>query len=225
MIVLSGATLVLPDRMLSPGTLVIDGDRIVDVRAGSAPGASRTPSAPGKSGDPRDSVENIAAPRVFAFDHHFIVPGFIDVHVHGVEGFDTLDVGNVGDGDCDSRDGGPAAAVGVTAFCPTTVACAPDALARTLRDVRQARKAPPPRAARVLPAHLESNFISAEFRGAQPLVCLRSPRAALFEPPAPRADQKDGDAFSAAELLPKSNARAPTSASSRWLPSSRAASI
>ena len=41
MIVLSGATLVLPDRMLSPGTLVIDGDRIVDVRAGSTPGLGR----------------------------------------------------------------------------------------------------------------------------------------------------------------------------------------
>ena len=119
MIVLSGAHLVLPDRMLAPGTLVIDGDRIVDLRAGSAsdgPGESR-------------------------FDHHYIVAGFIDVHVHGVEGFDTLDNGN------------PVAAMaarlpryGVTAFCPTTVACAPDALARTLRDVRQARQTRPPRA-------------------------------------------------------------------------------
>jgi N-acetylglucosamine-6-phosphate deacetylase len=149
-----------------------------------------------------ESAENIAAPRVFAFDHHFIVPGFIDVHVHGVEGFDTLDIGNV-------VDGGTAIAAmaarlpryGVTAFCPTTVACAPDALARTLRDVHQARKAPPARAARVLPAHLESNFISAEFRGAQPLLCLRSPRAALLAPPPPGADQKDGSAFPAAELL------------------------
>jgi N-acetylglucosamine-6-phosphate deacetylase len=35
-----------------------------------------------------------------------------------------------------------------------------------------------PRAARVLPAHLESNFISPEYRGAQPARCLRSPRGA-----------------------------------------------
>ena len=33
-IVLSGADLVLPDRILSPGTLVIDGDRIGDIRPG-----------------------------------------------------------------------------------------------------------------------------------------------------------------------------------------------
>ena len=163
MIVLSGAHLVLPDRMLTPGTLIIDGDRIVDLRSGSAS------SGAGES-------------RVFTFDHHhYIVPGFIDVHVHGVEGFDTLDI---------VEGGNPVAAMaarlpryGVTAFCPTTVACAPDALARTLRDVRQARQTPAPRAARVLPAHLESNFISAGFRGAQPLACLRSPRAALPEAP------------------------------------------
>jgi cytosine/adenosine deaminase-related metal-dependent hydrolase len=41
MIMLSGADLVLPDRLLGPGSVVIDGNRIVDVRAGaiaSSPG-------------------------------------------------------------------------------------------------------------------------------------------------------------------------------------------
>jgi N-acetylglucosamine-6-phosphate deacetylase len=33
----------------------------------------------------------------------------------------------------------------------------------------------------VLPAHLESNFISPEYRGAQPAACLRSPRGAFDE--------------------------------------------
>jgi N-acetylglucosamine-6-phosphate deacetylase len=155
MIVLSGAALVLPDRILSPGTLVIDGDRIVDIR----------PDAP-SSGH---------AHPPFAFHGHYIVPGFIDVHVHGVEGVDTLD----------GAAGGSIAAIaerlpkyGVTAFCPTTVACPPDALRGVLDQVRRAREAAAPRAARVLPAHLESNFINPEYRGAQPSVCLRSPRGA-----------------------------------------------
>src|SRR4029078_8822361 len=120
----------------------------------------------------------------------YIVPGFIDVHVHGVAGFDTLD------------DGNPVAAMAarlprscVTSFCPTTVACAPDALNRMLRDVRLARGALRSGSARVLPAHLESNFINPEFCGAQPMVCLRRPRAALAGPPAP------GAAFSAADVL------------------------
>ena len=53
MIVLSGATLVLPDRMLSPGTLVIDGDRITDVRADAPAGHAAL------------------------FRGHYIVPGFV----------------------------------------------------------------------------------------------------------------------------------------------------
>src|SRR5436309_12125642 len=157
MIVLSGAALVLPDRILSPGTLVIDDGRIAEIRP-DAPSASHPQS-------------------LFAFHGHYIVPGFIDVHVHGVEGIDALDA---------AAAGGSIAAIaerlpryGVTAFCPTTVACGPEALRGVLDQVRRAREAPAARAARVLPAHLESNFINPEYSGAQPSGCLRSPRAAL----------------------------------------------
>jgi len=152
MIVLSGAALVLPDRVLAPGTLVIDEGRIAEIRS--------------------DALSAGHADSPFAFHGHYIVPGFIDVHVHGVEGIDTLD----------TRAGGAVAAIaerlpryGVTGFCPTTVACAPDALRRVLDEVRRARETPLPRAARVLPAHLESNFINPEYSGAQPAACLRSP--------------------------------------------------
>jgi len=171
MIVLSGASLVLPDRILSPGTLLIDEGRIAEIR----------PDAP--SGGHSASH--------FAFHGHYIVPGFIDVHVHGVDGIDSLDT---------RPDGGDAVAAiaerlpryGVTAFCPTTVACAPDALRRVLDQVRRARQTPAARAARVLPAHLESNFINPEYRGAQPSACLRTPRAALGSDGAGRAGRASG---------------------------------
>jgi N-acetylglucosamine-6-phosphate deacetylase len=157
MIVLSGAALVLPDRILSPGTLVIDEGVIVEVRP-DPPAGSHGQSP-------------------FAFHGHYIVPGFIDVHVHGVDGVDTLD----------DRPGCDAIAsiasrlprYGVTAFCPTTVACTPERLRSVLDQVRQAREKASPRAARVLAAHLESNFINPEYKGAQPATCLRSPRTAL----------------------------------------------
>jgi len=157
MIVLSGAALVLADAVLSPGTLVVDGGRIADIRP-DAPSASHADSH-------------------FAFHGHYIVPGFIDVHVHGVDGIDALDV----------RDGAEPVALiadrlpryGVTAFCPTTIACAPGPLRGVLDQVRRARTTPSPRGARVLPAHLESNFINPEYSGAQPSDCLRSPQAAL----------------------------------------------
>ena len=158
MIVLSGAALVLPDRMLTPGTLVVDGSRIADVRPGTVSGP----------------VAGSHAPPPLAFHGHYIVPGFIDVHVHGVDGVDALDAG-----EAIASIAAKLPRYGVTAFCPTTVACAPDALRGVLEQVRRARATPAALAARVLPAHLESNFINPEFHGAQPLRCLRSPRAAL----------------------------------------------
>ena len=150
MIVLSGADVVLPDRILRPGTIVLDGDRIVDVREGSRP-ASGTD-------------------RHLDLGNHVIVPGFIDVHVHGVEGTDTLDsetaVRTIAE---------RLPRFGVTAFCPTSLACSPAVLRRMLVSIREARLHASRGAARVLPAHLESNFISPEYKGAQPLECLRLP--------------------------------------------------
>lgn len=149
MIVLAGGNLVLPDRILAGTALAIDRGRIVAI--GTAPDASRDVATV----DIRDL---------------FVVPGFVDVHVHGVEGHDTLD--------------GPGAIVsiasrlpryGVTAFCPTTMACGPVALREVLEQVGEARVQRPPTSARVLPAHLESNFINPEFAGAQPRDWLCSP--------------------------------------------------
>jgi len=151
MIHLRGASLVLADRMVGPGTLVVDHGDIVDVR----------PDEAGTGPDVRD------------LHGCWIVPGFIDVHVHGVESHDTLDPG------------APIETIarrlpryGVTGFCPTTVACSPSDLDKVCGAIRRLRATPPAGAARVLPAHLESNFISPEFRGAQPLTCLRLPPAA-----------------------------------------------
>ena len=151
MIFLADADVVLPDRILSPGTIVIDEGRIVDVVQGALPSS--------------------AADLRFDLHGHVIVPGFIDVHVHGVEGSDTLD-----GADAIARIAARLPRYGVTAFCPTSVACAPDALRTLLSAVRAARLTPQPASARVLPAHLESNFINPEYRGAQPLDCLRVPR-------------------------------------------------
>ena len=187
MIVLSGADLVLPDRIVSPGTLVIDSGRIVEIRPDAAGG---------RGGDGHVH---------FAFHRHYIVPGFIDVHVHGVEGVDVLD-----DGDAVAGIAGRLPRFGVTAFCPTTMACPPDRLRRVLEQVRDVRKTPPVHAARVLPAHLESNFINAVYRGAQPASCLRAPRDAFGPEAGPHQDGHAGEPiFSAADILAEIDRGAP----------------
>ncbi|MGH9331240.1 MAG: N-acetylglucosamine-6-phosphate deacetylase, partial [Vicinamibacterales bacterium] len=150
MIILSGADLVLPDRIVGGGTLVLDAGRIVEIDDRQRPSDARVPR--------RD------------LHGHLIVPGLIDVHVHGAEGTDTLDAP-----DAIRTLAALLPRHGVTAFCPTSVACDPATLRRMLAAVRDARAAPAPGSARVLPAHLESNFVSPEFAGAQPLECLRRP--------------------------------------------------
>ena len=185
MIVLSGASLILPDRVLSPGTLVIEDGRIAQIRSDAPSGGHAA----------------------FAFHGHYIVPGFIDVHVHGVDGVDTLDPRP--DRDAVATIAARLPRYGVTAFCPTTVACGPEALRGVLDQVRRARETPAARSARVLPAHLESNFINPEYRGAQPSGCLRSPRAALGAGGPARSGGSGGPAFTAADILAEIERAAP----------------
>lgn len=145
--ILTGAGLVLPDRV-EQATLVIRHDRIEEIVTG-----------PRAVGDGELRVD---------MTDRLIVPGFVDVHVHGVDGVDVLD-----------GEGAVAKVVrrlpryGVTAFCPTTVACEPTELDRFLAEVGRLRRKPEP-GARVLGAHLESNFLNPEYAGAQPVAFLRT---------------------------------------------------
>src|SRR6188768_3183291 len=108
---LTGATLVLPDRLIPSGQMVIESGRIVEVSHTLLPGG-------------RD------------LSGHFIVPGFIDVHVHGVLGTDALD-----GAEAIARIAAMLPRFGVTAFCPTSIACPPQTLKRMLGAIRAAREA------------------------------------------------------------------------------------
>jgi N-acetylglucosamine-6-phosphate deacetylase len=170
---ITGASLVLPDQLVRDHTLVVEGSRIVDLISG--------PRVVGHGEERR------------VFDGQLVVPGFVDVHVHGANGIDVMDgPGSVA---------GVARALprwGVTSFCPTSIACTPERLSAFLSDVASARVARDA-GARVLPAHLESNFISPDFRGAQPLGCLR--RATAPTSVVGFADSETDTPFSSADIL------------------------
>ena len=169
MIVLAGAILVLPERVIDAGSIVVSDGRIEAIH-------DRVITKP-------------AGATYLDLAGHLIVPGFIDVHVHGVEGVDVLD-----DEQAVARVAAILPKYGVTAFCPTSIACTPEKLSALLSGVDAARATRAPGSARVLPAHLESNFINPEFKGAQPETCLRlPPRGAHRAPSAPAASEFTGD--------------------------------
>jgi N-acetylglucosamine-6-phosphate deacetylase len=176
MIFLSGADIVLPDRIITGGTLVVDAGRITEIVDRQRPSDARAE---------RHDLQN-----------HLIVPGFVDVHVHGVDGVDTLD-----SPDAVRRIAARLPRYGVAAFCPTSLACGPDLLGRMLAGVRDARTSPSPGSARVLPAHLESNFINPEYAGAQPVDCLRRPPGTSSNPIDPARTRSNPGEFSAAQIL------------------------
>lgn len=147
MIRLRGATVVTPDGLVADAALVIDDGVIAAI-----------------GGDHGASDHDVVC------DGGWIVPGFVDTHIHGVHGVDVLD-----GGDAVARVAAWLPRYGVTGFLPTSVACPPDALAAFLGAVAEASGQRRPDAARVLGAHLESNFIQPDYKGAQPAACLRLP--------------------------------------------------
>jgi N-acetylglucosamine-6-phosphate deacetylase len=171
MILLTGANIVLRDQILAGGSLAIRDGVIEDVRPAPFERASWT---------------------VVDLSGHTIVPGFVDVHVHGVAGTDVLD-----SADAVATVAAQLPRYGVTSFCPTSVACAPDRLQIFLDAVARAQDSAPPDSARVIGAHLESNFLNPEWNGAQPRTCLRLPTGAAGAPGAPGA----AGAFSGDDIL------------------------
>jgi N-acetylglucosamine-6-phosphate deacetylase len=137
MILLTGADVVLPDQIVTGGSLAIRDGVIQDVLPMPASRADWT---------------------VIDVSGHTIVPGFVDVHVHGIAGIDVLDDAN--------------AVANVASF-----ACPPERLTMFLAAVERSRVSAAATAARVLGAHLESNFLNPDWNGAQPRGCLRLPFA------------------------------------------------
>ncbi len=156
--------LLLPGRVALGSLTLVDG-RIAEVEVGA-------PERAGRSGDP---------------DAPWLVPGFIDVHVHGGGGADAMDGPDAVRAMARTHLRG-----GTTAMLPTTMTNPWAAVMHALRGVAEvaAEDAAAARSsatavafdrAAVLGAHLEGPFISPDRLGAQPPFALRPTEALLDE--------------------------------------------
>ncbi len=93
---------------------------------------------------------------------NFVSPGFIDIHIHGAEGHDTMD-GSLEDIEAISK---AISKHGVTAFLPTTMTMDRNKIYNALDAVKIAMQCEL-EGAKVLGAHMEGPFISEKYKGAQ----------------------------------------------------------
>lgn len=106
----------------------------------------------------------------------WIIPGLIDIHVHGGAGSDTMDASPKALQDMARF----FARHGVTSFLPTTVAGSNSQVLEAIDQARSYRQ--PPDGGRVLGIHLEGPYLQHDYRGAQPPQHLRPARPEEYKP-------------------------------------------
>ena len=109
-------------------------------------------------------------------DDRLVIPGFIDQHVHGASGCDTMD----GTEQAIGTIAASLAREGVTAFLATTTTQSRESLTAALGAVKAYMQSKPDSGAEVLGVHLEGPFISKAFAGAQLPEHIANPDAEAF---------------------------------------------
>lgn len=105
----------------------------------------------------------------------FVVPGFINEHIHGCAGADTMDESE----DALKKMQDVLPKTGVTSFLPTTMTMQRDKIERALHRIRRAKDNP---GAQILGAHMEGPFISPLYKGSQAEEYIAAPDFSWIEP-------------------------------------------
>lgn len=119
----------------------------------------------------REVGENLCVGDCEITDAHgeYLMPGFIDIHIHGYMGDDTSD----GNRDGIIRIAEALPKNGVTAFCPTTMTVSEDEIQKALdiiKDLKEKNKG-----AKILGANVEGPFINEKKKGAQDSKFIQKP--------------------------------------------------
>src|ERR1041385_1258229 len=133
-LLLRNATVVLPDRTIEHGAILIEDGHI-------------------------SSIGERAATETIDLEGMIVLPGFIDVHIHGAAGVDVMEATADGLQQVSQH----LAAQGVTAWLPTFVPASDENYASAVRAISQSMQSA---GARVLGVHYEGPFVNSAQCGA-----------------------------------------------------------
>ncbi|WP_313892306.1 N-acetylglucosamine-6-phosphate deacetylase [Psychrobacillus sp.] len=157
---LLNASIVLEDSLLQQGFIHIKDDKIEAVG-----GMANCPSI-----SDNDQLFD-------CIGKHYVMPGMIDIHVHGAAGFDFMDSSH------EAFEGIAKALAkeGTTSFLATTITNPMEHTADTLKSLENYSAGSSDLAvAEMLGIHLEGPFINRKQKGAQPESAIISPNAQVF---------------------------------------------
>lgn len=105
----------------------------------------------------------------------YLTPGFIDIHIHGSGGSDTME----GNREVLENISKTIAKHGVTGFLPTTMTMDDNSIKRALNNIKECKKEGLS-GARPLGVHMEGPFINKEYKGAQAAENIKKPELELL---------------------------------------------
>lgn len=153
-----------PQEEIDDGIIVVEGSRVIAVGH-------------------RDEVRVPAGAVDYVATGMTVVPGFVDVHMHGAGGHDVME----GNARALDRIATTVARFGTTSFVATTVTAPAEETCKSLQGIaryirsREKNDGEPKLSAEILGIHLEGPFVSKARRGVHPVDAIAKPSAELLE--------------------------------------------
>jgi len=144
-IIIINGTIITPFHLISGKAIIVEKGRIREI-----------------VNEEELSTATLTGAEVIEGKDKYIVPGYIDIHVHGGGGSDVMD----GDYEAINQIAIAHSHFGTTSFLPTTMTMSKDKIIRSLRSICEAVKKGTA-GAEILGIHMEGPYINPEKKGAQ----------------------------------------------------------